>query len=47
MFLTLEDEKMLKDILENIEKICLNEKIPPTINNKICKQCSYYEFCYI
>ena len=31
----------------DIEKICLNEKIPAVINEKMCKQCSYYEFCYI
>ena len=42
-----EDEKILKDILKDIEKICLDEKIPPVINEKMCKQCSYYEFCYI
>ena len=47
VFLTPEDEKILKDILKDIEKICLNEKIPPVINEKMCKQCSYYEFCYI
>ena len=42
-----DDEKILKDILKDIEKICLDEKIPPVINEKMCKQCSYYEFCYI
>ena len=47
VFLTLEDEKILKDILKDIEKICLDEKIPSVINEKMCKQCSYYEFCYI
>ena len=47
VFLTSEDEKILKDILKDIEKICLDEKIPPVINEKMCKQCSYYEFCYI
>ena len=47
VFLTSEDEKILKDILKDIEKICLDEKIPSVINEKMCKQCSYYEFCYI
>ena len=47
VFLTSEDEKILKDILKDIEQICLDEKIPPVINKKMCKQCSYYEFCYI
>ena len=39
--------KRLEKILKDIEKICLDEKIPSVINEKMCKQCSYYEFCYI
>ena len=47
IILTEEDENTLKEILTDIEKICQNEKAPPVINNKICKKCAYYEFCYI
>ena len=47
IILTKEDENTLKEILIDIEKICKNEKAPPVINNKICKKCAYYEFCYI
>ena len=47
IILTKEDENTLKKILIDIEKICKNEKAPPVINDKICKKCAYYEFCYI
>ena len=30
-----------------ILKVIQNEICPPTIKSKICKQCSYYDFCYV
>ena len=42
-----EDERKIEEILLEIEKICSREKAPKVINEKICKKCSYYEFCYI
>ena len=42
-----EDERKIEEILLEIEKICSSEKVPKVINEKICKKCSYYEFCYI
>ena len=36
-------EKMERDI----EKIVQSETCPPVINAKLCKSCSYYEFCYV
>lgn len=36
-------EKVIVDVKELVEsKIC-----PPTIHAKICKSCSYYDFCYV
>jgi CRISPR-associated exonuclease Cas4 len=32
---------------EEIQKIIESEKCPDIINSKICKSCSYYEFCYV
>lgn len=32
---------------KEIETICMNEVCPSVINAKICKSCSYQDFCYI
>lgn len=32
---------------KNIEQICMDERCPPVIHAKICRSCSYYDFCYI
>lgn len=42
-----EDELKLANILDDIVKINQQEIPPPVTNAKICKQCSYYELCYI
>jgi CRISPR-associated exonuclease Cas4 len=47
VFLTEEDEKELEIILQDIETIVSKEEIPLVINKTICRQCSYYELCYI
>lgn len=41
------DKEKIKNILIEIEKITLQDKMPQVINQKICKSCSYYEYCYI
>lgn len=42
-----EDRKKLEEIRKDISKI-LSMNIPPsTINKPFCKQCSYYELCYV
>lgn len=47
IFLELEDEKILLDVIENINEI-LYEKFPQKVLNKaFCKKCAYYELCYI
>ena len=45
--LTEEDKVYLHDVVQQIEKIIADEQSPPRINSKICKKCSYYDFCYI
>lgn len=30
-----------------IEQIIASDQCPPVINSKICKNCSYYEFCFV
>ncbi|MDR3665905.1 MAG: CRISPR-associated protein Cas4 [Ignavibacteriaceae bacterium] len=41
-----EDRKYLEEIIKQINKIISDEKCPPRLNSKICKECSYYDFCY-
>ncbi|MEJ7740533.1 MAG: CRISPR-associated protein Cas4 [Chitinophagaceae bacterium] len=45
--LTPEDSYYLEQTLRNIENLVNSEICPPRINSKICKRCSYYDFCYI
>ncbi len=42
---TQKDEEIIKRFQREIKDI-LNSSIPPLINAKYCKKCSYYEFCY-
>ena len=37
----------LQKSVHDVQQIVEGEKCPPRINNKICKSCSYYEFCYV
>ncbi|ADY55693.1 CRISPR-associated exonuclease, Cas4 family [Syntrophobotulus glycolicus DSM 8271] len=41
------DEEKIKRILQDIEEIVSQEKMPPPVNAKICKSCAYYEYCYV
>ena len=47
ILLSEEDEIRLERILKEIEEICRNENSPEVINDKRCKKCAYYEYCYI
>ncbi len=42
-----DDSRYLEEVKQNIERIVADEKCPPVINSKICKKCSYYDFCYV
>jgi len=46
VFLDEEDILYLKKTILEIKELLKNENCPPTINAKICKSCSYYDFCY-
>lgn len=42
-----EDEKILQQVVKDIERIVMLSKPPESIHNKICKKCAYYDLCYI
>ncbi|MBD0288291.1 MAG: CRISPR-associated protein Cas4 [Flavisolibacter sp.] len=45
--LTKEDAAYLEEAIKDIKYIIAGETCPPRINSKICKKCSYYDFCYV
>ena len=45
--LTDEDVVCLENMVVDIEQIVTSETCPAKIEAKICKNCSYYEFCYV
>ena len=47
IILSEEDEAYLEKVLIEIEEICKNENSPEVINDKRCKKCAYYEYCYV
>ena len=47
VLLTASDEAYLQTAMQQIQQIVESETCPPVINSKICKQCSYYDFCYV
>lgn len=42
-----EDLVNIKKWEQDIYQICGSDSCPPVIHAKICKSCSYYDFCYI
>ncbi|MGI9528054.1 MAG: CRISPR-associated protein Cas4 [Weeksellaceae bacterium] len=46
VFLSDKEREMLIAIVPNIQQTIENKYCPSVINAKICKRCSYYEFCY-
>lgn len=41
-----DDRKEIRKMLADIEDVCQRDSCPPLLNKGLCKQCSYYEFCY-
>jgi CRISPR-associated exonuclease Cas4 len=41
------DTQKIEEMLEDIERIVSQEKMPSPIDSKICKSCAYYEYCYV
>lgn len=42
-----DDRQRIDEIEKEIEEIVNGDQCPSVINSKICRSCSYYEFCYI
>lgn len=40
------DRQYLNDAEKQIEQISLSDDCPPLLNAKVCKSCSYFDFCY-
>ena len=45
--LSMDDIVYLEQVAQQILSIVEDERCPPRINSKICRSCSYYDFCYI
>ena len=45
--LSKDDIMYLQHVKQSIEAMVAGEICPPRINSKICKKCSYYDFCYV
>lgn len=45
---TLHDDDIayLKNAVMSIKQLTESDACPPVLNSKICKSCSYYDFCY-
>ena len=41
-----EDRQGLQKSVSKIQSLIESESCPPTINAKICRNCSYFDFCY-
>lgn len=41
------DREYIIQVLQQINSLANCRECPPLIHNKICKQCAYYDFCYI
>lgn len=41
------DKGKIHNILIEIENIVSQKNMPPVINEKICRKCAYFEYCYI
>lgn len=47
IYLNEEDGSYLENAVLEIKELIKSENCPPVINVKICKSCSYYDFCYV
>ena len=46
VFLSDVDREEIASIKQEISSIITQESCPPLVKKGICKNCSYYEFCY-
>jgi len=47
LFLSEPDRDRIIEIENEIQEIIKSDNCPDTINSKICKRCSYYDFCFV
>jgi CRISPR-associated exonuclease Cas4 len=45
--LTDDDRTKIIEIKQKINQLLASDVCPPCIHSKICRQCSYYDFCYV
>ncbi len=45
--ITEDDRTILRHTIKEVEALVQGESCPARINAKICKRCSYFDFCYI
>ncbi len=45
--LELGDQEMIQTWESNIREMVVSEICPPLLRKPICKQCSYFDFCYV
>ncbi len=45
--LTDADRQKIAGMEKEITEIIQSDDCPPVIHSKICKNCSYYDFCYV
>lgn len=46
VYLEMKDISYLEKVVFEIHELVVRKECPPAINAKICKSCSYYDFCY-
>ena len=42
-----DDRKKIETICQEIETICDSDNCPPIVKKSYCKNCSYYELCFV
>jgi CRISPR-associated exonuclease Cas4 len=42
-----DDRRRIDEMETEIDALIKQDECPAVINSKICRQCSYYEFCYV
>ncbi len=42
-----DDRKKIETICQEIETICESDDCPPIVKKSYCKNCSYYELCFV
>lgn len=45
--LTDSDRKEIEKICQEIGKVCEDETCPPTVKKSFCKNCSYFDLCFV